>query len=681
MSEQLQTQDNGGLEFGSFRNPELAMKEAEMVAAAFRKRAESLQLYKEIGTAKSKHLLIEGWQMLASMYRITASITSTRYVEFGDVNGWEATAEAIHIPTGQVVSRADAICLSDEDNWGPRPKYEWRDDGSGTKKKVQVGTVATPTQQLRSMSQCVPLNTEILTRRGFLRHDEVRVGEDVLAYDCDSDTCRWVPLQNVSVYENESLISLKSRSLDILCNAEHSWAVRRFRTGKRISYQSLLRTIDLPTYSSAFSNAIVCAAMAESGKSVLTPDEAAIIGWMITDGTMRATEYGKVRSHIDQSKAHRVEEIRALVGLNAVSEHVSFPPPRTFPTGRTYELLPSHRFNLRQSFVDGLLERAGISKRADCPALATRLSTGARSAMLSAMLHADAHNLTSGGNRSGNGWLFSKQNPHVVETFQVLAALEGRALGKPQTDKLSPGLVKQSLRVNRHIQLRAIRFAAEENKATVWCPTTELGTWVMRQNNQVMITGNTRACSKVYSNLLKFVARMAGFAGTPAEEMTGHEHDHDEQNAGGRTVNQPQRKDGGPVISEAQGKRLFAISKSSGRPQGQIDAILKSFGFASDKEVSKAKYDAVVAAIQDPNWKPPVQQTDPIGNGKDQPPATGEQKQKSSDDLWADVVKACGGEVKAVNLLAANFSFENWAQVNVSDRVRIASELIDLSKI
>src|SRR5690606_27349041 len=30
-----------------------------------------------------------------------------------------------------------------------------------------------------------------------------------------------------------------------------------------------------------------------------------------------------------------------------------------------------------------------------------------------------------------------------------------------------------------------------------WCPTTPLGTWVMRQNGRVMITGNTKAKRRV----------------------------------------------------------------------------------------------------------------------------------------------------------------------------------------
>jgi hypothetical protein len=143
----VQQPDSGQvIEFGSFRHPETVLKEAELVAKTFQRRAEQLQLYKTIGP--SKHLLIEGWQMLASMYRVTAGVVEDRYIEIGDARGYEATAEAIYVLTAQRISTAKAMCLSDEENWGMRNKYEWVN-----KVKTLVGTTPTPLQQLRSMAQ------------------------------------------------------------------------------------------------------------------------------------------------------------------------------------------------------------------------------------------------------------------------------------------------------------------------------------------------------------------------------------------------------------------------------------------------------------------------------------------------------------------------------------------------
>jgi hypothetical protein len=136
----------GQIEFGSFRSPEQHLKEAQAVAVAFAKEARRLELYKHIG--ESDHLLVEGWQLLASLYHVTASIQSTRYIEIGDAHGWEATAEAIFVPNGMKISSADAMVLDDEDRWGMVSKYEWQNG-----KKVKVGDVAKPLQQLRSMAQ------------------------------------------------------------------------------------------------------------------------------------------------------------------------------------------------------------------------------------------------------------------------------------------------------------------------------------------------------------------------------------------------------------------------------------------------------------------------------------------------------------------------------------------------
>lgn len=146
MDQQLIPIEQGGGELSLSRPPETVLREAEMVAGPWGKKVESLQLYKKIG--ESKHLYIEAWQMLAAMYRVTARVRETRMVEFGEVRGFEATAEAYHIPTGQVISTAEAMCLNDEDKWGPRTKYEYVDG-----QRQAAGYVPTPLQQLRSMAQ------------------------------------------------------------------------------------------------------------------------------------------------------------------------------------------------------------------------------------------------------------------------------------------------------------------------------------------------------------------------------------------------------------------------------------------------------------------------------------------------------------------------------------------------
>lgn len=582
MSTQIQPYESMNTELTMTRTPGVVLAEAEQAAAALMKLVDSRELFKQIG--KTKHLYVEAWETVGHFYRCHARIVETVPITLGNDHGWKARAELVHMDTGQVLGCAEALCMTDEDDWRERPVYEWVDN-----KKRQVGVAPVPQYARCNMAQCVPLDAEILTRSGFRSYDEIAVGDEVLSYDCEADTCRWVVLEAVSVYEDQPLVAMKSRSLSVVCTPEHTWPTRRYQRSRnsRISYQSLVKCIDLPAIPNR--PMLVVAAKASGGDSPITSEEAAVLGWMITDGTMRHSNSGKVRVHIDQSKAPYVEEIRELVGVHASSEQVKGAGQRTFPTGRTYATRPSHRFNLRQEYVDDLLAKAGVRIRADFPALATRLSQPARAAMLAAMLHADGSNKRSG-NRSGAAWVFGKQNPHVVETFQILAALEGRALGRASVD--STGLVRQCLRVNRHLSTGAIRFE-EVGRGPVWCPTTPLGTWIMRWRNQVIITGNTRARSRVFRSVFDFVAVLAGYDATPAEEVNG---------ASAPPVQQPQAKQtskgSGAVISEPQAKRLYAIGKKAGATDQEVKAILAGYGYTSSKQIEKSKYDEICKRVE-----------------------------------------------------------------------------------
>jgi hypothetical protein len=103
---------------------------------------------------KKDHLWFEAWAFLATMYRVTPRVVPglTKIIEIGGVIGYEAEAEAFHMPSQTIISTGNAMCLNDEDNWGLRPKYEWRGQGNA-RERVKVGEVAVPLFQLRSMAE------------------------------------------------------------------------------------------------------------------------------------------------------------------------------------------------------------------------------------------------------------------------------------------------------------------------------------------------------------------------------------------------------------------------------------------------------------------------------------------------------------------------------------------------
>lgn len=333
-------------------------------------------------------------------------------------------------------------------------------------------------------AECVPLRSEILTRRGFKHFDEVEVGEEVLAYDARTDRTVWTRLRAVSVFPSGRVIRLSNRwGFRFDCTDDHSWAVQTQARSVDGRCRTLRKASDLRA-----GQAIVVAAPAFCGNSPLTPEEAAIIGWVFTDGTVkRQGRY--VRASIMQSKPQTVAALRDLVG-GIATETMGQPTTRTFPTGKTYDCLPQHTFILPAAITRALFQKAGISDDADLPALACRLTGPARRAMFAAMMQA-------GGDKRGT--FGKKRRPGVMEAWQILATLEGKALGGyvPAKGNRVP---TQRLRKGDRAYVESLT-TTPVGLLPVWCPTTDYGTWVMRQDGNITITGNTKAIGRALAAL------------------------------------------------------------------------------------------------------------------------------------------------------------------------------------
>lgn len=106
------------------RTPDVVIEEARKAAKALAdvidKKPKKVVINDEI------YLEYEDWQTLGRFYGVSAAAVSTRYVEFGDVVGFEATAEALLLVNGETVriSSAEAMCLNDEWKWQDKPLFQ-----------------------------------------------------------------------------------------------------------------------------------------------------------------------------------------------------------------------------------------------------------------------------------------------------------------------------------------------------------------------------------------------------------------------------------------------------------------------------------------------------------------------------------------------------------------------------
>jgi hypothetical protein len=99
-----------------------AMKAAKLLKSVIDQKARPVRFNNET------YLEFEDWQTVGRFYGATARViaNSTQYVQYGEVVGFQASAEVIDQRTGNVLSVAEAMCLSDEPNWSKKPLFQIR---------------------------------------------------------------------------------------------------------------------------------------------------------------------------------------------------------------------------------------------------------------------------------------------------------------------------------------------------------------------------------------------------------------------------------------------------------------------------------------------------------------------------------------------------------------------------
>lgn len=311
---------------------------------------------------------------------------------------------------------------------------------------------------------CVPTDTEALTRRGWLPPEELVLGEEVAAYDTEADVLRWTPLRAVQVYEDQEVLKVGSRKggAGYWATANHRWFAY---SGHNAQNFGVKQTQELTTHTPV-KVAAPLANILEEG-SVLNAREAAILGWVVTDGWFYPWTG---QSGIAQKKEPFVTEIRELLGEEA-HEYVG--------EGGT------HYFNLPIHGTECLFAKAGVKSRTfeGIEALVTRLDRPARIAMKTAMEHAEGY-------RGSRGWRFTQKRETVLKAWEILCVLEGERLGALGKNEDS-GCYNRRNGLPLKMSLSSIDL--ERRKAPfVWCPTTDYGSWVMRQaDGAIAVTGNS----------------------------------------------------------------------------------------------------------------------------------------------------------------------------------------------
>lgn len=364
---------------------------------------------------------------------------------------------------------------------------------------------------------CVPLTSTILTKRGWLTHAEVQEGDETIGYNLESGKSEWTKILGVHVFEDSDIYRLSNEHKSFYCTDDHRWVADNGRSGARASAPKIIHANQFI----GGERRLILAAQAEDGTLPVSATEAALLGWVLGDGSIKRSEFTGGPSQgggsrvgcqvrIFQTKPKGIETISALLVDVKHSLHVNQ------STGQ-------HVWTIDPDYARDLLQRAGIHTKTEFDPwkLSAGLTAEARDAMVEALDEADGKNKTPQRTRQKiDVSIVQATDSPVKELVVALGFLTGNYATETTYEPTEGGWAKKPYSVVRYgkgsmtNQRASLEYV---ETGSVWCVTTELGTWTMRQehNKVPVLTGNT-----VYGKLYGAgVAKMAQTSKVSEEDM------------------------------------------------------------------------------------------------------------------------------------------------------------------
>lgn len=372
---------------------------------------------------------------------------------------------------------------------------------------------------------CVDAETEIFTRRGWLRHDQLLVGDETLGIDEHSGTSLWQQISDI--YRGAGtwdVVRMKGRSFDAVTTPGHRWLVRGHARQWRWTTTATMNSADAVPLSVPRGDSPV--------EAVFDDAFVELVAWFWTEGSVtksRSVQIGQ--SHREHPVfVDRIERcFRKLYGepgFGTVGVHV---PWETFDTAmrlldsgldpvETARRLPVHVATVRRwaagttrsphhwrswqephGMTKFALSQAASAEILDVVKLPTK---EVRAEFLAQLTQAQldlfiATSIDGDGTSTGQVTL-GQSDEGRIRGFQAACALAGRATSTsymPSQEHWKTTLLKAGsvspVAASRMPTPRALSITTESYNGTIWCPTVPYGNWLARRNGSVYFTGNS----------------------------------------------------------------------------------------------------------------------------------------------------------------------------------------------
>lgn len=361
----------------------------------------------------------------------------------------------------------------------------------------------------KGLLQCIALSAKILTKRGWLTHEEVKIGDETIGYNQETRQSEWTPITKIVHYDDAPVWRIGNKHWHADVTPNHRWwsEKRAFVVDGRSNtcpecgsvwptkkgmetHLGKAHHCSLPkkrtVYKGHFvrtdeftdNDRLLLTAPAKTElQNPLTINEVKIISWLQGDGHYRQAECeGKYDAYIYQSKEKQVEEIKVLL---------SDVPHGVYSRLRGGNRKRAYAFRLKRSYATDLINRSGIIEKTPEQFILS-LSSKQRSAWLQVMIDAEGHS-------EDNFTRIAQINGPLQDAIALAVYLEGyRPTFNEDASERNGFKPAGSVGMARPIIWPCMFDPKQElPNQPVWCVKTPLETWTAKQNGLIFLTGNT----------------------------------------------------------------------------------------------------------------------------------------------------------------------------------------------
>lgn len=331
--------------------------------------------------------------------------------------------------------------------------------------------------------RCHDSETELLTRSGWKKYNEIEVGDIVATYNIETGAAEWQPLDDVYVdlWDGYMFVG-KTTTMDFKVTPHHRMVVENLKTGQR-HFDEMQNLKPVASGSFAHKGFPKTATGSKEDLQSVSDDMIRILAWIWTDGCI-SSQKNSTSYRIYQSKEEQIAKITKL--LESVdfryTTYTRHRPPPIIKGVQCATAKEEHVFNisLKHSPELSLL----LPSKGALPDWMFNLSQRQVEIFLETVFEADGTL-----SKSGFGQIYKDKTS--LESLQALLMMNGIS-SRFRVDNRGDCIL--SVRSNnRPYQINewSESIKQEYYKGVIWCGTVKNGALITRRNGIPFISGNT----------------------------------------------------------------------------------------------------------------------------------------------------------------------------------------------